>query len=415
MSTRGDELTALRATFFEEADERLGEVEGLLLELEQRPDDDELIAPIFRAIHSLKSGAGACELMELANFAHIFENLLDQLRKHNMRARPSTLDVLLTSTDTLSALVRAARGSIPPLGEQDVARVGARIHAELASAGIQSVPPPPKIVSDDGLEGLVIWDDEPAAERAPSLRAPSLRPASVHPASVRPAGDYDAALDDASQGDHEEGALLTSEQLSRLVDLSVELVVASSALSHAVSDPGALSLDRMLGLITEAQAHANEIESKLAEVRSDQSSAISEVVFLCVGEDCYFVPLANVDRYFSLAPGAVRQLPVLGEVLESDGRTLPVYRLRRVIGRLGEDPASVAVVLHTRVGKIAMLVDEVRTQTRVVVRPLYRNFGEASGLLGAALYAGTVVLVLDPEALTRTKRAPVQDHSIQIL
>ncbi|MET0287748.1 MAG: chemotaxis protein CheW [Polyangiales bacterium] len=411
MSTREDELSALRATFFEEADERLGEVEGLLLELEQRPDDDELIAPIFRAIHSLKSGAGACELMELANFAHIFENLLDQLRKHNMRARPSTLNVLLESTDTLSALVSVARGSIPPLGEQDVARVGARIHAELASAGIQSLPAPPKIVSDDGLEGLVIWDDEPVVESPPSVRPVSLRPVSVRP-------EEDEALSEAPlefELEDEEGALLTNDQLSRLVDLSVELVVASSALTHAVSDPGALSLDRVLGLITEAQAHANEIESKLAEVRSDQSSAISEVVFLCVGEDCYFVPLANVDRYFSPAPGAVRKIPVLGEVLESDGRTLPVYRLRRVIGRLGEDPASVAVVLHTRVGKIAMLVDEVRTQTRVVVRPLYRNFGEASGLLGAALYAGTVVLVLDPDALTRPERAPAPAHSIQIL
>ncbi len=419
MSTREDELSALRATFFEEAAERLGEVEGLLLELEQRPDDHELIAPIFRAIHSLKSAGAACELMQLANFAHVFENLLDQLRKGHMRARPSTLNVLLASTDTLSALVAAARGSIPSLEEQDVAQVRDRIVAELASVGIASVPPPVRIVSDDGLEGLVIWEDEPTpTERAPSVHPVSVRAASFYPAeSSRPlAGTLPVVEEREPEPEGEqEGALLTSEQLSRLVDLSVELVVASSALSHAVGDPSALSVDRVMGLFIEAQAHANEIESRLAEVRSDQSSAISEVVFLCVGEDCFFVPLANVERYFSPSPGALRKLPMLGEVLEADGRTMPVYRLRQVIGRSGEDPAAVAVVLDTRVGKIAMLVDEVRTQTRVVVRPLYRNLSEASGLLGAALYAGNVVLVLDPNALARKRPEPARAHSIQIL
>ncbi|HEX5657055.1 MAG TPA: chemotaxis protein CheW [Polyangiales bacterium] len=402
MGTREDELSALRATFFEEAAERLGEVEGLLLQLEQQPDDNELIAAIFRSIHSLKSGGGACELTELAQFAHVFENLLDQLRKGHMRARPSTLDVLLASTDVLSGLVDVARGSIPPLGEQEVAHVSQRIQGELASAGIASLPPPPpKIVSDDGFEGLVIWDDEPVVEAPlPSERPPPL--ASVAPAEPEP-----------EQADT--GALLSSMQLARLVDLSVELAVASSALTHAVSDPDALSADRLRDLVTQTQTHANEIESRLAEVRSDKSSAISEVVFLCVGEDCYFVPLASVERYFSPAPGALRKLPMLGEVLECEGRTLPVVRLRRVIGKGGDDPASVAVVLHTRVGQLAMLVDEVRTQTRVVVRPLYRNFGEASGLLGAALYAGTVVLVLDPDALARPRREPARAHSIQIL
>ncbi|HEY6880070.1 MAG TPA: chemotaxis protein CheW, partial [Polyangiales bacterium] len=68
--------------------------------------------------------------------------------------------------------------------------------------------------------------------------------------------------------------------------------------------------------------------------------------------------------------------------------------------------------------KVALLVDEVRTQVRVVVRPLCLGFSEAAGLLGAALYAGTVVLVLDPDALGRGPRASSSragDHSIQIL
>jgi chemotaxis protein histidine kinase CheA len=440
MSTREDELAALRATFFEEAEERISEVESLLLELEQRPDDGELIAPIFRAIHSLKSGGGACELVELANFAHVFENLLDQLRKGKLRALPSTLEVLLVSTDALSALVMQARGFDPPLGEQEIEQVRRRILGELACAGIASLAEPPRIVSAEGLVGMVIWDDEPAAEAAPAEE-----PAPPH-ADELPSHD-ELSFDEPVVEHHEQveqqvaaqvsapeqvaeqhppdepesdqhGAELSSEQLARLVDLSVELVVASAALSHAVSDPQQLSADRVRGLFTEVQTHANEIESRLTEVRSDESTAISEVVYLCVGEDCYFVPLKAVERYFSPEPGALRKLPVLGELLEWEGRAMPVYRLRRLLGRAGPDTAAVAVILLTLRGRVALLVDEVRTQTRVVVRPLYRGFGEASGLLGAALYAGAVVLVLDPEALARDRTAPpVRDgaHSIQIL
>jgi chemotaxis protein histidine kinase CheA len=436
MSTREEELAALRATFFEEAEERIHEVESLLLELEQRPDDSELIAPIFRAIHSLKSGGGACELVELANFAHVFENLLDQLRKGKLRARPSTLEVLLVSTDALSALVLRARGFDPPLGEQEIEQVRRRIVAELAGAGIASLQPPPRIVYAEGLEGMVIWDDEPAAEAAPAEApaAPRVDELPRHdelsfdePVVEQPEHVQQQAAEQVSapellpveeQESDTQEAELSSEQLARLVDLSVELVVASSALNHAVSDPQQLSADRVRGLFTEAQTHANEIESRLTEVRSDESTAISEVVFLCVGEDCYFVPLKAVERYFSPEPGALRTLPVLGELLEWEGRAMPVYRLRRLLGRAGPDTAAVAVILQTLRGRVALLVDEVRTQTRVVVHPLYRGFGEASGLLGAALYAGAVVLVLDPEALAKGPAArPARDgaHSIQTL
>ncbi|HEY6879579.1 MAG TPA: chemotaxis protein CheW, partial [Polyangiales bacterium] len=92
---------------------------------------------------------------------------------------------------------------------------------------------------------------------------------------------------------------------------------------------------------------------------------------------------------------------------------------RRLIGRGREDdPAAVAVLLRARSSFRVLLVDEVRTQARVVVRPLSLGFCRAAGMLGAALYAGTVVLVLDPDALggePRAGSARAGDHSIQIL
>src|SRR5690349_8827830 len=104
-----DDLTALRETFFEEAEERLSSLEGLLLRFEENPQDLDLVHTIFREIHSLKGGGAACQLDELSGFAHVFENLLSQMRLGALQVRPETLAVMLESVDVLNALLRQAR------------------------------------------------------------------------------------------------------------------------------------------------------------------------------------------------------------------------------------------------------------------------------------------------------------------
>ncbi|HEX6239503.1 MAG TPA: chemotaxis protein CheW [Polyangiales bacterium] len=443
-----DELLALRETFFEEADERISEVEGLLLELEQRPDDAALIAPIFRSIHSLKSGGGACELFELAQFAHRFENLLDQIRHGHMEVRPSTLEVLLKSTDALSALVQKARGYEPRLDQEEVTRVSESISAELAEAGIYSQPPAPALVSADGIEGLVLWDDEPtpdatatepsgapsagpqAAEAAIPVAAepepePEPEPEYASRAAEPPAdGEPDAALRapaerlasespqaaDSAESDVSDATgsevELDGGQLARLIDLSVELAVASSALQHAVGNPEQFAASHLQELFTAASAHASEIENLLAQLRVDGSSAISDVVCVRAGEQQYFLPVSAIELYFSPEPDALRQLPGLGRVLVWRGQALPLHTLRALMNpgaQASHEGPSVVAILNTRGGRVALEVDEVSAQSRVVVRPLQRELCAASGLLGAAIYMGAPVLVLDPDTLTRSR------------
>ena len=67
-------------TFVIESRELLDNMEAALLQIEQSPDDADLINAIFRAAHTIKGSAGLFGLDHLVAFTHAAENVLDQVR-----------------------------------------------------------------------------------------------------------------------------------------------------------------------------------------------------------------------------------------------------------------------------------------------------------------------------------------------
>ncbi len=102
-------MDAIRATFFEECVELLEQLEAGLLALEAGTDDPDTIDSVFRAVHSIKGGAGAFELGDLVHFSHDFETALDSLRSGRIDREPDVIATLLRSSDRLVDLVSAAR------------------------------------------------------------------------------------------------------------------------------------------------------------------------------------------------------------------------------------------------------------------------------------------------------------------
>lgn len=120
-----------RALFLQEAREQLEDVEAGLLALEERPDDAELVAGIFRAMHTLKGGAGTAGYTAMANLAHSLETLLDQVRSGSLRMSGSLADILLSGVDALAA----ALGALESDGEPDDAAL------EAAKEGVDAWSP----------------------------------------------------------------------------------------------------------------------------------------------------------------------------------------------------------------------------------------------------------------------------------
>ncbi|MFO1012223.1 MAG: chemotaxis protein CheA [Caulobacteraceae bacterium] len=104
-----DLLAAIRETFFQECEEQLAELESGLLAMEEGDDDPETINAVFRAVHSIKGGAGAFSLEHLIRFAHAFETALDEVRSGRLVPTSEGLKVMLRAADVLADLVRAAR------------------------------------------------------------------------------------------------------------------------------------------------------------------------------------------------------------------------------------------------------------------------------------------------------------------
>jgi two-component system chemotaxis sensor kinase CheA len=90
-----------------------GHMETQLLKLESAAGDPdpEVINSIFRSAHSIKGACGFCGLNSIKNLAHAFENALNILRQGQIKPTPDKLDVLLSATDYLKALLNDFKDS----------------------------------------------------------------------------------------------------------------------------------------------------------------------------------------------------------------------------------------------------------------------------------------------------------------
>ncbi len=93
--------------FVEESREHLDGIEADFLQIEEMGEDvdAELVNNVFRAIHSVKGGAGFLGLEVIKNLAHSMENVLNLVRNHRLIPTPEVVNVLLNSLDVLKELI----------------------------------------------------------------------------------------------------------------------------------------------------------------------------------------------------------------------------------------------------------------------------------------------------------------------
>ena len=104
-----DDLADFKQTYFQECEELLSDLEAQLTALQEGESDDEILHAAFRAIHSVKGGAGAFGFDQLVAFAHVFETVLDQMREHKLETSPANTALMIRAGDILADLVAAAQ------------------------------------------------------------------------------------------------------------------------------------------------------------------------------------------------------------------------------------------------------------------------------------------------------------------
>jgi len=104
-----DPMAEIRASFFIECEELLEALQDGLAAMEGGDSDPETINVCFRAVHSMKGGAGAFGLDQLVRFAHRYETVMDEIRSGRLVPNSDAMVLFFRAADVLSDILRASR------------------------------------------------------------------------------------------------------------------------------------------------------------------------------------------------------------------------------------------------------------------------------------------------------------------
>jgi two-component system chemotaxis sensor kinase CheA len=210
--------------FLVEAGEILELLGEQLVEMENNPDDQELLNSIFRGFHTVKGGAGFLQLGPLVDCCHVAENVFDILRNGQRKVSSELMDVVLRALDTVNEMFDTVRGgempgpcdpqliedlsrfSKPEVAEE-VAPVIETPAAQEPTAAVTEQPAAPIAggitaesilagegdITDDEFEGLLDALDEPKAPAPASAGA--VAPTYVGTSDEITEDEFDALLD----------------------------------------------------------------------------------------------------------------------------------------------------------------------------------------------------------------------------
>ena len=223
-----DDIGQFRAVFFEEAAERIEELETNVLNLETDASD-AVVGAIFRAAHSLKGASGSFGFDTIETFTHTLEGVLERVRSRTLPVTPELVGVALRAVDTLKSLVASARdGGDPPAQVFEVT---------MAVAAFMDAPVGPA-KADDGFELF-------AAPAAPEPEKAAVADVAVDVSTLR----------------------VSSAKLDQLVDLVGELVIAQSMLNEVLRSEGAGASQQVREAAGHVERSMRELQEHCMDVR----------------------------------------------------------------------------------------------------------------------------------------------------
>jgi two-component system, chemotaxis family, sensor kinase CheA len=102
---------ALVEAFIVESEELLQAIDQDLVELENGPDNEELLNRIFRALHTIKGTAGFLGFAPIVQLGHRAEDVLNALRRREVSLTRPMMNALLAARDRLGLMLADLRGS----------------------------------------------------------------------------------------------------------------------------------------------------------------------------------------------------------------------------------------------------------------------------------------------------------------
>jgi two-component system chemotaxis sensor kinase CheA len=155
----GDDEDILQ-DFLVEAGEILERLSQQLVDLEQRPEDKDLLNAIFRGFHTVKGGAGFLALTPMVECCHLTENLFDILRNGKRAVTSELMDVVLSALDMVNQQFElvSQREELPPVDQGLIAALERLVscedlhESEASETPAEAATPEPTSQSDNSIQ-----------------------------------------------------------------------------------------------------------------------------------------------------------------------------------------------------------------------------------------------------------------------
>ncbi len=244
-----DEMKEIIGDFLIEADELITSLDNNLVTLESSPDDLDLLNEIFRAVHTIKGTSSFLGFEQVTALSHKMEDILNKLRKAEMKVCPEIMDVLLEALDLLKLLLNNVRNENDE--QIDLDDILARLQAKLDGD--------PDVTASD-----IERSSEVSAAEVEAIRVEATSdPATFATASTgKPEKAKAAAAPPRNAAD--QTIRVDVDRLDALLNMTGELVLSRNSLMQSVGKLGAEGeVDHELEGINRAAKAVNFITTEL--------------------------------------------------------------------------------------------------------------------------------------------------------
>ncbi|MEA2061225.1 MAG: chemotaxis protein CheA [Thermodesulfobacteriota bacterium] len=247
--------------FISEAEDNLSTIEINIVDLEQNPEDSEIINNIFRPFHTIKGVAGFLNLTRINRLSHTTETFLDSARSGEFIINDRAADAVLESVDLLKKLLERvsqglARGLQPRDHDIDIENLMHKLQAlQVDMAGSGKEPLGAILVRKGVMDEQAVIDSLKIQQQTPEKRIGEIF-IDEHKADSR---EVASALMDQKARKKAVTTQVKVEtgKLDDLVDLAGELVIAQSMLKQKAD---------MVSGLAQSMGHLGQIISNIQNV-----------------------------------------------------------------------------------------------------------------------------------------------------
>ena len=263
--------------FVNESSEILEKLDEDLVSLEEAGEDLDLLNEIFRAAHTLKGTSSFLGFAQMTDLTHKMENVLDLLRKGEMKLNQGMMDVILQGVDQIKILQEDIRNNM--IVRRDISAVRRALMVIEATRGASTGAAP---ATEPAESGSVAEEVAPVEDTSPSAPPPDADKAPAQPADgggrTTPSREADQVI------------RVDVDRIDKIMTLAEELV---------------LGRNRLLQLNTSLlEEHGgDEVVSRLNEATGQVGMLTGELQ-----ESVMQMRMVPVSRVFSRFPRMVRDL-----------------------------------------------------------------------------------------------------------